>query len=34
MTRATRDAMAGRVYFALRKRARTEGRGSDELLVL
>lgn len=34
MTRPTRETMAGRVYLDLRKRARAEGRGTDELLVL
>lgn len=34
MSRPTRDTTAGRVYLDLRKRARAEGRGTDELLVL
>lgn len=34
MSRPTRDTTAGRVYLALRKRARAGGRGTDELLVL
>ena len=34
MTRPTRETTAGRVYLDLRKRARAEGRGTDELLVL
>lgn len=34
MTRPTRDTTAGRVYLDLRRRAREEGRGTDELLVL
>lgn len=34
MTRPTRETAAGRVYLDLRKRARAEGRGTDELLVL
>jgi hypothetical protein len=29
-----RQTKAGRVYLDLRKRARAEGRGTDELLVL
>ncbi|TVR31085.1 MAG: nucleotidyl transferase AbiEii/AbiGii toxin family protein [Nitriliruptor sp.] len=34
MTRPTRDTTAGRVYLDLRKKARSEARGTDELLVL
>jgi hypothetical protein len=34
MTRTSRDTTAGRVYLDLRARARREGRGTDELLVL
>jgi predicted nucleotidyltransferase component of viral defense system len=34
MSRPTRETTAGRVYLDLRKRARVEGRGTDELLVL
>jgi predicted nucleotidyltransferase component of viral defense system len=34
MNRPTRDTTAGRVYFDLRRRARAEGRGTNELLVL
>ena len=34
MTRPSRDTTAGRVYLDLRAKARTEGRGTDELLVL
>ena len=34
MSRPTRETTAGRVYLELRKRARAEGRGTDELLVL
>lgn len=34
MTRPTRDTTAGRVYLDLRRRARAEGRGTDELLML
>jgi hypothetical protein len=34
MSRPTRETTAGRVYLDLRKRARAEGRGTDELLVL
>jgi predicted nucleotidyltransferase component of viral defense system len=34
MTRPTRDTTAGRVYLNLRRQARAEGRGTDELLVL
>jgi predicted nucleotidyltransferase component of viral defense system len=34
MSRPTRETTAGRVYLDLRRRARAEGRGTDELLVL
>lgn len=34
MSRPTRETTAGRVYLDLRQRARAEGRGTDELLVL
>jgi len=34
VSRPTRETTAGRVYLDLRKRARAEGRGTDELLVL
>jgi hypothetical protein len=34
MTGADRHTAAGRVYLDLRARARREGRGTDELLVL
>ncbi|CAN5456610.1 nucleotidyl transferase AbiEii/AbiGii toxin family protein [soil metagenome] len=34
MIRPTRQTTAGRVYLDLRRRARAEGRGTDELLVL
>jgi hypothetical protein len=34
MTRPARDTTAGRVYLDLRRKARAEARGTDELLVL
>jgi predicted nucleotidyltransferase component of viral defense system len=34
MTRPTRDTTAGRVYLDLRRHARDQGRGTDEMLVL
>jgi hypothetical protein len=34
MTRPSRDTAAGRVYLDLRARARRDGRGTDEILVL
>jgi hypothetical protein len=34
VSRPTRETTAGRVCLELRKRARAEGRGTDELLVL
>jgi predicted nucleotidyltransferase component of viral defense system len=34
MTRPTRDTTTGRVYLDLRRKARTEARATDELLVL
>lgn len=34
MTQPTRETTAGRVYLNLRRKARAEARGTDELLVL
>lgn len=34
MTQPARDTTAGRAYLDLRRKARAEGRGTNELLVL